>query len=280
MIRRFLRFWLIGLAYGLSKLMFKLSVSGMENLPTQRPLIIISNHFSWFEASLIFLHLPFKEAYYMAATELQAYAPLRLLFYTFNSIPVWRGQVDRQALSQALAVLKEGGILTIFPEGGIDPDLQETIQSGQTTQWGDGRTSRSELIAARPGVAYLAATSGALILPVAFLGTEHTLANLKRFRRTAVTMTIGTPFGPLPAPHGLHGTAKRNHLHALGHHMMYQLAELLPAENRGYYASEASLLLPEQNGDTIQTPLLLPEQKGDANEAPLLLQEQKGDDLI
>lgn len=236
MLRSFIRFIFFAIGWLISKWLFKLTITGRENLPPGGPLILIANHFSWFEAPLIALNLPYKPVY-MGATELQEYRILKLLFYAFEAIPVWRGQVDRKAFKQALAVLQQGGVLGIMPEGGIDLEIRDrTMQGEKTAHTGNGRFSRNTLISARPGAAYLAVKSQAPILPIVFLGTENTLNNIRCLRRTPVMMIIGPVFGPLTAePTTADRSHKRQYLDNLGDQMMYQLAALLPPENRGSY---------------------------------------------
>lgn len=238
MIYTFLRYLLVFFGrYVLSKLFFKLTITGRQHLPQDGPLIIITNHFSWFEAPLIILHLPYKVSF-LAATELQRFRLFRLLMPIFDLIPIWRGQVDRAALRRARQTLDQGGVIGILPEGGVNPELQALVASGQPINEVEGHTSRpsAQLIKARPGAAYLAVHSQAAILPVAFLGTEQILQNVKRLRRTPVTLHIGPAFGPLTLEKGVHGPARRQRLGKLGDLMMAHIAALLPPENRGPYA--------------------------------------------
>lgn len=231
MFRSFLRRTLLFIGWLISKLLFKLVINGRYNLPASGPFIIIANHFSWFEAPLIAIHLPYKPIY-MAATELQDNPFLKLLFYAFEVIPVWRGQVDRNALKQALGVLEQGGVLGIMPEGGIDPDLQERIQKGEKAAHVGQNFDRSQLMPSRPGAAYLATKSQAAILPLAFIGTENTLRNLRRFKRTPVELRIGELFWLKTAESP---TNRRQYLQTMGDEMMHHIAALLPPENRGPY---------------------------------------------
>ncbi len=221
------------------KFIMKVNVTGQENLSPERPLIIIANHFSWFEVPLIILHLPYRPTFFAAAELQEQSRILRFLFYPFDIIRVRRGRIDRSAVRSALQVLEQKGVLMIFPEGGIDPELQQDIMNGRIIPLDEGQNSRlsAELIQARPGTAYMAVRSKAHILPVAFLGTEKVLANLAKFRRTPVTMHIGPIFGPLDEQPGLRGSAKRARLDDLGDLMMRKIAALLPPENRGPYAS-------------------------------------------
>lgn len=228
-------FLIIGL--GLSKLFLDLTITGRENLPpTGKSLIVISNHFSWFEAPLMQIHLPYHIAY-LAAKELERLWYIRILMRLFDVIPIWRGQIDRRALQAALKWLRQDGVIGIFPEGGVDPDLQATIASGEMIMEVDGHISRhsAELIPARPGASYLALRSQAQILPVAFLGTEKVLDNLRRLRRTTIKMAIGPVFGPIGNEEALRDASRREKMNAGANTMMRHLAAQLPPQNRGPY---------------------------------------------
>ena len=92
-----------------SRVLMSITIVGAENFPkTSEPLIVIANHFSWFDAPLLTFQLPFQPAF-LIATESQRMMPVRWFTRLFNGIPIFRGQVDRNAWRQALSVLNEGG---------------------------------------------------------------------------------------------------------------------------------------------------------------------------
>lgn len=223
-------------ARAFARLALRLKIEGLENVPKDEALLVIGNHFSLFEPPLMGLFLP-RYPRFLAATESQAQPYLRHLVRIYRQIPIWRGQVDRTAMRTALEALAGGEWVGVFPEGGVDPDLQERIAQGEMVHEVAGHSSRLEpvLIRARPGAAFLAVQGQVRVLPVAFVGTEQILGNLKRWRRTTVTMRVGQPFGPLVLDKSLRGQAKREQLDALGDEMMRKIAGLLPVENRGVY---------------------------------------------
>ncbi|NLK09175.1 MAG: 1-acyl-sn-glycerol-3-phosphate acyltransferase, partial [Firmicutes bacterium] len=85
-----------------------------------------------------------------------------------------RNGADRQAIRQALEVLKHGNVLGIFPEG----------------TRGDG----VRLLKAQPGTVLLAARSGTPIVPMAIVGAEKALPLGKLLPRPSkVKVFIGEP---------------------------------------------------------------------------------------
>lgn len=227
--------YLIG--WPLFHIVLKITVVGRENLPPKgEPLIVICNHFSWFEAPLLYGKLPY-DIIYLGSAEVWEHPIGKRLALSFRAIQIHRGRPEREALKQALKVLNEGRVLGIFPEAGIDPDLRPLTDSGMNVAGINGQSSRipPRLIPVRPGAAYFAVKSGAMILPTAVLNGEYILTNLGKFKRTPVKIIIGKPFGPLTVDKSLRGVAKRDAIDALGDEMMRHIADLLPPEQRGPY---------------------------------------------
>jgi 1-acyl-sn-glycerol-3-phosphate acyltransferase len=222
----------------LSWLLLSVTVEGRENLPERGPLLVVANHFGLLDAPMLQFYLPYKITY-LAAADLQEFWFFRLAIRGAGAIPVWRGRVDREALKQAQQILVDGGVLALFPEGGIDPDYIDMAGRGESIQNTPARSFRTDaqLTHARPGAAYLAALSQAPILPVSILGAEQVMVNLRRLRRTKVTIRIGPVFGPLGGDPGLRGQARRERLDELGDLLMQKIAAQMPPENRGPYAN-------------------------------------------
>ncbi len=221
-------------------LLLNLKVEGAERVPNAGPLIVIANHFSWFDAPLLTLYLPFQPAF-LIASESQRFWFVRLFMRAFHGIPIWRGRVDRDALTAALATLRQGKVVGIFPEGGIDPRFAQRRARGEALSnrpeagpYGFVSRNDAQLTHPEPGAAYLALQSQARILPVALLGTEKILANLVRFRRTDVTVRIGHPFGPL-AVEATDPADRRQRINHAAEQIMHRIAALFPLENRGPY---------------------------------------------
>jgi 1-acyl-sn-glycerol-3-phosphate acyltransferase len=237
MVRLFARNLLLALGRVAGALLFKIRLEGREHLPHKPAgIILIANHFSWFDPIILAFALPFTPAF-LIATEVERHWWVRIFTRLFDCIPVWRGQVDRSALRCAQRALAEGKVLGIFPEGGINPELAERVGRGEMAPGMLENMGRmdSRLVRARAGAALLAVSSKAYILPVALLGTERIYPNLRAWRQTRITVRIGQTFGPLLIEAPLSGQARRQRLNGLADTMMQRIAALLPAEHRGPY---------------------------------------------
>ena len=102
--------------------------------------------------------------------------PLGSFLTGIGQLSVDRASADRTAVTNALRVLAEGGLLGIFPEG----------------TRGDGDFS-----SLRSGLAYFAVRSGAPVVPVAVLGTAERRSRLAPAvppLRSRVDIVFGDPF--------------------------------------------------------------------------------------
>lgn len=217
--RRLVRRLLRAMAHLLALLLLRIEVHGREYLPAGGPLMVVANHFGWLEPALLPVLLPY-ELEYLAADNMYRHPAAGWVLYSYGAIPVRRGEVDRRALRGASQVLAQGGVLAIFPEGGVrSPSF------------------RTALIPPRPGTAYLAVLHGVPLLPVGFSGSgADVFGYWRRLRRAPVVVTIGAPFGPLTAAG--HGAARRQALDEASELIMQRIAALLPARERGPYGGD------------------------------------------
>jgi 1-acyl-sn-glycerol-3-phosphate acyltransferase len=209
--RRLARELLRGLIRFLLFCFTRLEISGLENLPEKGPALLVMNHLGDADALIMIAFFPFFPEY-LGTIDLYDYPGLGLLMRAYGVIWVHRGQPDRRALRAALEGLQAGKFIGIAPEG--RESLSGALEEGTE------------------GVAFLALKAGVPLVPVTLTGTANTrlYANMKRLRRTAVSMRVGKPF-VLPAQ-----TQGRGALHETTRFIMETLARQLPPEYRGVYS--------------------------------------------
>ncbi len=158
----------------LSSTFFDLEVEGAENLPNEGAVVIAANHFSHLDPPLIAVNLD-RYIRFLAVDELFADSrAFAFLLDFFGTIPLDRDGYPLSAMREAIACLEGGGAVGVFPEG------------RRVERWGEDAPKR--------GAAWLAWMTGAPLVPVAIVGTEHSLAPGERaFRRTAVKIWIEEP---------------------------------------------------------------------------------------
>lgn len=197
-------------------LLSDVKIEGRENVPTSGAYMIAINHVSLFEP-------PFLLAFWRLAPEAVGAVDIwdrpgqGLLAKLYGGIPVHRGQYDRQLLDTMLAALLSGRPLLIAPEG--------------------GRSHCPGMRRGMPGVAYVIEKANVPVIPVGVVGaTDDFLLRAVRGRRPQIEMRIGKAFR-LPPVTGV-GEARRESRQRNVDLVMMQIADLLPVEYRGVYASE------------------------------------------
>ncbi len=207
----------VALLRGLVWLCLRLEVRGIENVPRQGPLLAVINHLGDADFVLSLAYSP-RIPEVLAKTELYDYPILGRLLHAYGVIWIHRGRPDRRALRAALQALAEGRVVGLAPEG--RESLSGALEEGTL------------------GAAYLALKASVPLLPLTFTGTENrqVFANLKRLRRTPVTMTFGEIFYLASAtPGGEEGCGWHAAVEAGTQQIMRTLAAQLPAEYRGMY---------------------------------------------
>ena len=100
-------------------LWFKLELRGRENIPKSGPFVFCSNHVSGLDPTIVCLGIPTRiKLRFIGKAELFENPFLRLLFEKgLGCFPIERGSADMGALDKAINIVKDGGVLAIFPEG-------------------------------------------------------------------------------------------------------------------------------------------------------------------
>jgi len=196
----------------LTRMLCNVDDGALVNVPQQGPLIIACNHINFMDVPLLFTHLQPRKITGFAKAETWDNPAMAFLFDLWGAIPIQRGAADMDAIRSALEALNAGKILVIAPEG---------------TRSGHGRLGKGY-----PGIVILAHHSQAPILPLVYYGGEHLRDNLNRLKRTDFHIRVGKVFN-LQFPEGKIDRATRD---KMVEEIMYQIAQLLPDEYRGYYS--------------------------------------------
>lgn len=99
------------------KIFYDVKIYGAENIPSNGPYIICSNHTSWFDPPLVGCVFSKNRLCFMAKEELFRIFILGHIIKKLYAFPVKRNTADRAAIRRALQVLDQGDILALFPEG-------------------------------------------------------------------------------------------------------------------------------------------------------------------
>ena len=193
------------------RLFFKIDRSELVRVPLAGPLMMIVNHTSVFEGPMLYVFLQPRAMHALAKKELWKNPVTRYLMNLWESIPVDRGNVDRQAMDAIFAVLDKGEIFAIAPEGTRSKD--GTLQRGKS------------------GIAFIAYKNRTPMVPIAVTGFENFRRNLLRLRRTRITIRVGDVFRPIA--HG--GRLDAEGRQALADEMMVRIASLMDERHQGYY---------------------------------------------
>lgn len=160
---------------------FRWQVEGLENIPAKGPLLLTLNHLSVVDVLATGTALinqgwqPGVNMFTVAKQELLAKPLIPRFMAILGMFPIYRNQVDLNAMRTMLTILRRGALLGIAPEGARSP------------------TGHLQLF--QPGVAKLAIQRHIPIIPVGLIGMERVLpigARLPRF--IPITIRFGRVF--------------------------------------------------------------------------------------
>lgn len=195
------------------------TVIGDEKVPRDGSFIIAANHIGRLDAVLIYQFSDREDVILFVAEKYRKVPFIPWFAKHLNAIWIDRFNADFAALREALARLKNGGVMVLAPEGTRSPS--------------------ASLQKAKPGVSFLAMKAGVQIFPVSLVGSEdsYVVSQLKRFRRANITIRVGDPF-ILPPVSGKDRDAA---LDRYTDEIMCQIGALLPPAYRGVYAEHPRL---------------------------------------
>lgn len=129
---------------------YKVKIIGEENIPKEGAVIIAGNHKHYFDPCLVYISTD-RKINYLVKNVFYEKRILRIAFKKLDCFPVQVGKNNLQSMKNSLKVLKNNGVIGIFPEG---------------------TRNRTEnfLLPFRKGAASLAQKSNAYIVPFGITG--------------------------------------------------------------------------------------------------------------
>ena len=153
----------LGVATPIVRLWGRLDVEGVEHIPAEGPLLIVGNHDSYWDPVVIGIGaIKRRQIRALAKSSLWKVKGLNKVLDGMGQIPITRGSGDAGALDAAIAELRAGSCIGVFPEG--------TRSLGRALR---PRSGLGRLLAAVPE---------AVVVPVAVTGTTDITAFPKRPR--------------------------------------------------------------------------------------------------
>jgi 1-acyl-sn-glycerol-3-phosphate acyltransferase len=193
----------------------KVEVTGLEHVPTTEPAILMMNHISTIDPIVFTGIIQNRYVISMAKAETMENGFLRRIVQLWGNFVIRRGEVDREALNNAIDLLNHHQLVLIAPEGTRNPDGLEPAHSG---------------------IAYIAHKTNAIVIPAAIAGAQDWRKRLKQLKRAYARVNIGRPFR-LCLPEG--ERMSRPIREQMTQEAMYQLAAAIPDEYaslRGVYS--------------------------------------------
>jgi 1-acyl-sn-glycerol-3-phosphate acyltransferase len=187
------------------------TITGHENLRVAGPALYTANHASTFDALLFLILLP-PDVVFVGPGDFKLLWPANWIIKFAGLILMKRGAVDREGLKLMLDVLKSGGKLAMFPEGGTWEKPIDDVKSGAS---------------------YLSQATGAQIVPIGLGGTYQVWAPIVRLRRPRITVNIGPALPPVTVSEDR--KRRQDELQAAAVDLMHRIYTLLPADTQQRY---------------------------------------------
>lgn len=137
---------------------YRFDIQGLEHFPETGGILICTNHIDALDPPVVGITAP-RPVHFMAKEELFNAPVLKPLLPKLNAFPVKRGLSDREALRRAIAILKGGNVMGLFPEG--------------------TRSKNGELQKGYSGAGFFALKGDADVVPCAIIGPYKAFKRLK-----------------------------------------------------------------------------------------------------
>ena len=171
-------YWLSrGFVYVCLLLKYRLRVSGREHVPARGGAVIAANHCSYLDPPVMAGCSNRRIVHFMARDTLFSNAVARWYFPRVGVIPLDRTRGDLGALKKAIASLKGGQVIGLFPEGTRSPDGQMRDPKG--------------------GIGFLIAKGDVPVVPLYISGTYEAFPKgAKKMKPARVVARLGPAISP------------------------------------------------------------------------------------
>jgi len=161
--------WILARVIG--KLWFRYQVIGQ--IPVTGGVLVAANHASYLDIPMLGCGMS-RRAWYLGRNDLFPIPVLNGILQSLGWIPVRMGRLDREAFGKAIALIRAGKVVVIFPEG--------------------GRSRDGHLKPPKAGIGVIVSQTGCPVVPAYLKGTFDVLptgARWPRWRR--ITVRFGAP---------------------------------------------------------------------------------------
>lgn len=163
---------------------FRLKVVSREQIPARGALVIVANHESNVDGFVLISVFTGRRLRFLSAAHLFERHGVGMYLRAMGALPVEEEAANVASFKKALAILRGGGTVAVFPQGGI---AREEIQGG---------------------AAYLALKADATLLPVHISGTAGAFPPGRAWPSlTRITVQVGRPVAALEIANG-HASTK------------------------------------------------------------------------
>jgi 1-acyl-sn-glycerol-3-phosphate acyltransferase len=158
-------------------LKYRMRITGRDHVPREGGAVIAANHCSYLDPPVLAACSSRRIVRFMARDTLMSNRVARWFFPRVAIIPLDRTRGDLGALRKALASLKEGKVIGLFPEGTRSPD--------------------GKLQQAKGGIGFLLAKAEVPVVPVHIAGTYEAFPKgAKTFGPSRIRVRLGSPIHP------------------------------------------------------------------------------------
>ena len=191
----------------LLSILTKVEVTGKEHLPKKGPIILAGNHVAVLEAVMMMAFTP-GVVEYVGTGDIPFDPNYAFFANAYGLIPINRGNLDRKGLQMGVDVLRQDGILGIFPEGGTWDPAQMQAQSG---------------------IAWLSYKAQAPILPIGFGGIKDGLQKAFALKLPRLVMNVGKLMPPVTMAEN--ALSKKENLANAAQKVLLEIRSLIPKQD-------------------------------------------------